>query len=60
MTSPTNPRLNPAIAVELTLREIDHLMSPQDWHDLVDRVASWPAEVAPRYLRTLRPPKGAL
>lgn len=36
--SPTHPRFNPGIAVELTMREREALMSGPDWEELIDVV----------------------
>lgn len=36
--SDTNPYLNPAIAVELTMRERQALMDSDDWGHLLDRM----------------------
>jgi hypothetical protein len=40
----THPLLDPALAVEFTMREREALMGRGDWSDLIDRVLSWPLE----------------
>lgn len=41
----TNPYLNPALNVELTIKERYNLMSKEDWSELVERFLSWPEGV---------------
>lgn len=39
-----HPLLDPALAVELTMREREALMTRDDWADQIDRVLTWPLE----------------
>lgn len=44
----TCPLTDPALAVEMTLRERQALMGRCDWEEQIERVLSWPL----RYVRT--------
>lgn len=42
VVSGLDPMRDPALAIELTMREREALMTRDDWSEQIDRVLSWP------------------